>query len=188
MPQKALIVLADGFEDIEAITPADLLARAGIQVTVTGLTSTRVKAAKSSLTLIVPTTFSSVHNDFDALILPGGMPGAENLSRSAELITLIRTMHQQGKIIAAICAAPALILTKSGVLDGKKATCFPGMEHHFPKSITFLSSPVVRDGNIITSRGAGTAFLFGLTIIEALLGKNARDTIARTTVFEGSAP
>ena len=187
MTKTALVVLADGFEDIEAITPIDLLTRAGVLVTVAGLTSTHVKAAKSGLTMIAPTTLSCVQNNFDALILPGGMPGAQNLAHSSVLITKIRTMHQHKKIIAAICAAPALVLTKSGILEGKKATCFPGMESHFPKSVTFLSSPVVRDGNIITSRGAGTAFCFGLAIIEVLLGKGSRDTIARMTVSEGAA-
>ncbi|MFA5259934.1 MAG: DJ-1 family glyoxalase III [Candidatus Omnitrophota bacterium] len=186
MAKTALVILADGFEDIEATTPMDLLTRAGIQVTVAGLTSTHVKAAKSGLTIIVPTTLSAVHDNFDALILPGGMPGAENLANSSDLIARVRLMNQQKKIIAAICAAPALILTKAGILENKKATCFPGMENLFPESATHISSAVVRDDNIITSRGAGTAFSFSLTIIEALLGKGPREKIARTTGFEGN--
>lgn len=185
MPKTALVILADGFEDIEAATPIDLLSRAGIQVTVVGLTSTHVKAAKSGLTIIVPTTLSAVHDNFDALILPGGMPGAENLANSPDLMGRIRLMNQQKKIIAAICAAPALVLSKAGVLQDKKATCFPGMENHFPETATYLPSSVVRDENIITSRGAGTAFNFGLSIIEALLGHGPRAQIARTTGFEG---
>jgi len=182
--KKALVILADGFEDIEAITSIDLLMRAGTQVTVAGLTSTHVKAAKSGLTIIVPTRLSEVQDTFDALILPGGMPGAENLANSSEVVARVRLMNQQKKIIAAICAAPALVLTKAGVLEGKNATCFPGMENLFPKTTTFVASPVVQDGNIITSRGAGTAFSFGVTIVGALLGKGPREKIEQATAFE----
>ena len=186
MTKTALIILADGFEDIEAITPIDLMIRAGIRVTVAGLKSKSVTAAKSGLTVTVPTLFSCRQDKFDALVLPGGIPGSENLAQSSDLLVLIRTMHHQNKIIAAICAAPALVLAPSGILEGKKATCFPGMENSFPKSTTFIASPVVRDGNIITSRGAGTAFDFSLAIIDALLGKESCGKVARATVFQGN--
>ncbi len=184
MTKKALIILADGFEDIEAITPIDLLKRAGVQVTVAGLKSLQVKAAKSGLTVMTETTLESVQDDFDAIILPGGMPGAETLAQSEPVIHLIQNMHRQGKIIAAICAAPALVLTQAGILDGKSATCFTGMENHFSASTKFSAQDVVRDGNIITSRGAGTAFIFALTIIEALLDKKVRGKIAATTIYQ----
>ena len=183
MQAKALIILADGFEDIEAITPIDLLTRAGINVVVAGLESARVRAAKSGLTITAPVTLAEViADDFTAVILPGG-PGADLLAHSSMVQDLVLKMHNQGRIIAAICAAPALILAPLGLLNNKKATCFLGMEGHFPASATFTAQPVVCDGNIITSRGAGTAFAFGLAIIEVLAGRSIRDQVAQATVY-----
>jgi 4-methyl-5(b-hydroxyethyl)-thiazole monophosphate biosynthesis len=106
----------------------------------------------------------------DAVILPGGMPGAKNLSESKKVSEMINKANHERRVVAAICAAPALALAPTGILNGKKATCFPGMEKHFPSAVQFSEDRVVTDGNIVTSRGAGTAMEFSLKLVEQLMG------------------
>lgn len=182
MQKKALIILAEGFEEIEAVTPIDLLSRAGVDVLIAGLTSCTVTGAHSRLSVQCERLVDAVPDEFDALILPGGMPGARNLAESRALKKLIQTMAAAGKIIAAICASPALVLAPIGILDGKKATCYPSMETAFPASCTHSSDPVVIDGNVITSQGPGTAFPFSLAIIEELVSHEKRAEIERATL------
>ncbi len=179
---KALIVLAEGFEEIETVTPIDILRRAGITLLVTGLSNNIVKGSRG-VNIVTETTLDKAPNDFDACILPGGMPGAENLSRSEALRSRVLNMHAHGKVIAAICAAPALVLAPWGILKGKKATCFEGMEELFDSSVNFEKKDVVVDGNVITSRGAGTALDFSLALVESLKDKTTADTIARKTLY-----
>ncbi|MBF0385968.1 MAG: DJ-1/PfpI family protein [Candidatus Omnitrophica bacterium] len=181
---KAIIILADGFEDIEAVTPIDLLRRANVEVTVAGLDSVSVTGARGKIRITADTILDKAGVDYDAVILPGGMPGAANLAKSEKIRSLIIEMNKKGKIIAAICAAPALVLSPLGILNNKNATCFPGMENEFNPTTKFLKEQVVVDGKIITSRGAGTAFLFGLALVEALAGKKMRDEIALKTVYQ----
>lgn len=183
MTKKALFVLAEGFEEIEALTPVDLLRRAGVTVVVAGLHDIKVTGSHS-ITVIADTTLDAIDGDFDALVLHGGNPGAQNLAASEKLRALIQAFWSQEKIIAAICAAPAVVLAPTGILDGKKVCGFPGTEKSFRPSTTVLMDPIVVDGNIITSRGAGTAHAFGLAIIESLVGKERRDKIAEATLFE----
>ncbi|HNX82307.1 MAG TPA: DJ-1/PfpI family protein [Candidatus Omnitrophota bacterium] len=180
MTKKALIILADGFEETEGIATIDILRRAGIAVTVAGLTDTTV-ISSHKIKIIAETSLQNIHGDFDALILPGGSQGSENLHRSELVTALIKNMHTSGKIIAAICAAPATILAPIGILDTKTATCYPGMEDAFPPSTTFKPARVVIDGPLITSRAAGTTCEFALAIVEKLIGKEpaqkVRDSI-----------
>ncbi len=180
---KALIILAQGFEDIEAVTPIDLMRRAKIDVTVVGLGANIITGARG-IKIQTNTTLKKIKENFDAVILPGGMPGAENLANSKEVKSLLLEMHSKRKIIAAICASPALVLSPLGILNNKKATCFKGMEDHFEDTVTFVESTVVVDNSIITSRGAGTAFDFGLAIIEKLVDKDTADSVARTTLYK----
>jgi 4-methyl-5(b-hydroxyethyl)-thiazole monophosphate biosynthesis len=186
MAKKVILILADGFEEIEALTPIDLLRRAGVEVVIAGLSGKTQVSARGVrvgcdvlLADILPTA-----SNFDALVLPGGGKGAENLAASRDVLTLTEGMHKARKIIAAICAAPAVVLSKTSVLDGKSATCFPGMENDFEPRTTFRAQPVVVDGNVVTSRGAGTALAFALTLIELLVDKPTRDKIARAIVAE----
>lgn len=181
MSKKALIILAEGFEEIEASAPIDILRRAGIEVVVAGLTAEKVTGAHKA-TIIADTKFEDVESDFDACILPGGMPGAGNLASSEKVKSVIAIMHQNGKLIAAICASPALVLAPLGILDNKSATCYPSMETGFSKNTVFKTDDVVIDGNIITSRGPGTAMKFALAIVEKLLGKNVSDEIKEATL------
>lgn len=180
MAKRALIILADGFEDIEAIACIDILRRAGIELVVAGLNNLQVKSARGKITVWAETTFAQTERNFDALILPGGLPGAESLAGSSAVIKLVKEMFNQGKIIAAICAAPALVLAKAGVLDGKTATCFPGDESDFPKTTKYKNERVVIDGNLITSQAAGTALEFALAIVCVLSGEEVANKVKKT--------
>ena len=141
-----------------------------------GLSGREVKGAHG-IKISADVLLKDAAQDIDALILPGGSPGAENLAKSKELAGLIIKMFKAQKIIAAICAAPSLVLDPTGILENKKATCFPGMENLFSARVKFLKDRVVRDGNLITSRGPGTAMAFSLAIVEALAGKKTADTL-----------
>ena len=174
--KRAIVVLADGFEEIEAVTPIDLLRRAGIEVIVAGLDRTTVTGARG-VKVQCDTTLEQLQGDFDAIILPGGANGAKNLAASSRLSKLLVQFNQDQKLIAAICAAPVVVLTSLGILDNKNATCFPGMEQGFAKSTTFRDNRVVGDGNVITSRGPGTALDFSLSIIEKLTDKTLADRV-----------
>ncbi|MFQ5952664.1 MAG: DJ-1/PfpI family protein, partial [Candidatus Omnitrophota bacterium] len=115
--------------------------------------------------------------------LPGGLPGAENLSKSAKMKDLILAMNSKNKIIAAICASPALVLAPLGVLKGKRAACYPSMEENFSPEIEYAEENIIQDGNIITSKGPATAFSFALKIAENLVGKDTADTVGRQMLY-----
>ena len=182
MSNKAAVLLADGFEEIEAVTPVDILRRAGFDVVVAGvggLTLTGSRALKVS----ADTLIDHLDPDLDILVLPGGGLGARNLGMSPQARTLTERVIAAGGIVGAICAAPVLTLGAWGLLSGKKATCFPGMENKFPKDVLFSVDPVVIDGKIVTSRGAGTAMVFSLALIKSTMGEEKVEEIARTIVL-----
>lgn len=181
--KKAVVCLAEGFEDVEAVMPIDLLRRAGVSVTVAGVTGWEIVSSRGIRIVADALLSDLVPGDADALVLPGGMPGASNLAASSDVSSWIDACTSQGSIVAAICAAPAVVLGKAGVLKGKRFTCFPGHEKDVEGAV-FVEQPVVRDENIITSRGLGTAAQFGLEIIRALLGDDMRDKIAKATLIE----
>ncbi len=184
MNKKALVILASGFEEIEAVTPIDLLKRAGIDVTVCGVGEKSITGGRAKITVVTEKNIADISEDFDAIILPGGMPGAANLAASPKVNELITKAHQTKKIIAAICASPVIVLTPLGILKNKTATCFPGMEKDFHPTTTFKKQSTVVDGNIITSQGAGTSFDFSLKIIEQLLGIEAVKKVKIATVAD----
>ncbi|MEW5895955.1 MAG: DJ-1 family glyoxalase III [Candidatus Omnitrophota bacterium] len=178
MKKSALIILADGFEEIEAVTPIDILRRAGIDVMIAGLNNKENFVTGShGIAIKTDIALESAGSDFDACILPGGTPGSPNLAKSDLVSSFLTIMNREKKLIAAICAAPALVLAPAGILDRKKATCFPGMEDSFNESTVFVEEAVVIDSNVITSRGAGTAIQFALAIIAKLLNKETSDSI-----------
>lgn len=181
MPKKAVIILAEGFEDIETVTPIDILRRADIDVTVAGLSDAKVKGARGTV-VIADKKLDDMSTDFDAVILPGGS-GAVKLAASDKVRKIIIDMYNNGKIIAAICAAPALVLSPLGILKGKKATSFPGEKASMDKECIYKEDSVVVDGNLITSRGPGTALLFSLAIVEKMLGKEAGERIKKATLY-----
>ena len=172
-----LVPLAQGCEELEAITITDLLVRAGITVTTCGLDGLPVKASRG-ITIIPDTSIDKVVNQsFDLIVLPGGLPGADHLRDSAQLQTLIKKQAADNKYVAAICAAPKA-LAQAGALEGKTATSFPGVLAALDNAnITISENAVEIDGNIVTSRSAGTAMEFALSLIELLEGKEKREEV-----------
>lgn len=181
------VFLATGFEEIEALTPVDLLRRVGVEVKLVKIQSAKDAADNMNvtgargITVVCDITLDEVKaDDAQLVILPGGMPGTINLLECKQLMDLVDTLNDQGKRIAAICAAPAKILGERGMLKGKKATCYPGMEN-LMKGAEFTTESVVTDGNITTSRGMGTAMEFGLEMVRLLCGevvaKDLRDGV-----------
>jgi 4-methyl-5(b-hydroxyethyl)-thiazole monophosphate biosynthesis len=176
MPKTALLILAEGFEEVEAIGPVDFLRRAGVRVTIAGLTDLTVKSARH-IGVAADILLKDLKEMPDAVILPGGFSGATNLAKSREVAELVKKMNAAGKVVAAICAAPAAVLAPLGILDGKKATCYPGCESDFSKATVHSMGRVVEDGNIITSQGPGTALEFAFVIAVRLAGKEMAETV-----------
>ncbi len=179
---SVLVPLAEGFEDLEAVTITDLLTRAGVETVTAGLLPGPVRGSRG--TSIVPSCQldEAMDKDFDMIVLPGGQPGATHLEQDKRIISLIQTMYNKGKYVTAICAAPK-VLALAGVLNNKQATCYPGTftEKDFPK-IALSNDPVVVSDTVITSRSPGTAMDFTLTLIEVLLGKEERDLVEQGLV------
>ena len=176
MPKKAIIILAEGFEEIEAVTVIDVLRRAGVDLKIAGLSGKSVKGAHN-LQVQADMTLDEYDGSADAVILPGGMPGSKHLNRSRKVAEIVQKMNSQGKVLGAICAAPALALAPAGVLNGRKATCYPGFENNFSASVRFSEDRVVVDQNIITSRGPGTALDFALELVEKLVDKKEAEKL-----------
>ncbi|HWR12921.1 MAG TPA: DJ-1 family glyoxalase III [Rectinemataceae bacterium] len=177
--KKACVLIAEGFEEVEALTPVDYLRRAGVEVTLFGLGGRSVRGARG-ITVVADAVLedASVDVGFDAVVVPGGMPGAKNLAESRAAREFIVRHFEGGKLVAAICAAPAVVLHEGcGILKGRRFTGYPGTERQVTGAV-FTSGRVVVDGNLITSRGAGTAGEFAIAIIEALMGENAARTVA----------
>jgi len=169
---KILIPLADGFEEIEAVTNIDVLRRAGLDVITAGIGSKKING-DHGIKIETDTEISEVSaDDLSAVVLPGGMPGAANLRDSAELLKLIRAVNEKGNLCAAVCAAP-IVLEAAGILTGKNATSYPGFGDQMD-SANYREERVVIDGNIITGRGPGVAMEFALTIVEYLLDGKER--------------
>ena len=166
---KVLVPLAQGCEEIEAVTVIDILRRAGIEVLSAGLDAHPVRASRGVMLIPDTTLESAMQQEFDMIVLPGGQPGTNNLKADTRIIALIAKMSAQGKYVAAICAAPSVLAT-AGLLDGKNATGFPGTLDPFPL-VHLQHTAVVTDGKLITSRGPGTAIDFALTLVETLVGK-----------------
>lgn len=177
------VFLADGFEEIEALTPVDLLRRAGVEVKTVSIypdrknvTGARAIEVKADITIDGVDTGMA-----DIIVLPGGMPGTVNLLECRELMDMVDEQNGQKKRIAAICAAPARILGSKGLLKGKKATCYPGLENMMDGATPVIKT-VVTDENITTSRGLGTALDFACELITLLCGKEKSDEIRASVV------
>ena len=174
---RILVPLAQGCEELEAITVIDLLRRAGQEVISVGLDAAPVTASRGVRLLPDSTLEKVMHEKFDMIVLPGGLPGAEHLDNDPRIHQLLARMHQEGCYTAAICAAPK-VLANAGLLDGRRATSYPGVLDIslFPQ-VELVALPVVRDGRVVTSRGPGTAMDFALELIELLAGRDERDHV-----------
>jgi len=174
---RVLVPLAQGCEELEAITITDLLVRAGVEVTTAGLDDKPVTASRGAR-LIPDTSIDAIRDQvFDLIVLPGGLPGADYLRDNERLQTLLKSHAGEGRYVGAICAAPKA-LAAAGLLSGKKATAYPGvLEALGDDQIDVKDTAIEIDGNIVTSRGPGTAMDFALTLIELLEGPEKRDEV-----------
>lgn len=177
------LFLANGFEEIEALCPLDLLRRAGVEVTTVGIGGDVIRGSHG---IIVHADIPDImyrDSNPDMIILPGGMPGAKNLDESKTVDVAIKAAQKKGAYIAAICAAP-FVLGKRGLLSGKNATCFPGFEDELEGANIIKDSGVVVDGNIVTARGMGVAQRFGLTLVSLLRGEETAKNIEKSIQTE----
>jgi 4-methyl-5(b-hydroxyethyl)-thiazole monophosphate biosynthesis len=174
---RVLVPLAQGCEEIEAVTIIDLLRRAGIEVISAGLDAKPVRASRGVMLIPDTTLDDALKHAYDMVVLPGGQPGTNNLDADDRIRALLKKMAEAGKFTAAICAAPK-VLANAGLLEGKRATAFPGTLEKLHLTDTRLEhAPVVKDGKVITSRGPGTAMDFALSLIEILVSKAKRDEV-----------
>ena len=174
---KVAIILAEGFEEVEAIAPIDVLRRAGVEVIIAGLTPEPVASARN-VKIVPDTTVDNLKpEELDMVILPVGAGGVERLKQDPRVERLIKAMQEKKKLIGAICAAPTA-LAKFGVLEGKRATVYPSLVEEI-KPAHFVDQPVVEDENIVTSQGPGTALEFGLKLAEKLVGKEKAMEVAQ---------
>lgn len=171
---SVLVPLAQGCEELEAVTVIDLLRRAGIEVVTAGLDAGPVRASRGTRLLPDVTLDEAMRRDYDMVVLPGGLPGADHLRGDARILALLRRMAAAGRYTAAICAAPKVLAT-AGLLDGRRVTAYPGtLDGLTVPRMTLLGDAVVRDGAVITSRGPGTAMDFALELVEILAGRETR--------------
>lgn len=183
--KRVLIPLADGFEDLEAVTLTDLLRRARIEVVAAGLRPGLVQGARGIRVQPDALLDDVLDEEFDMIALPGGLPGAEHLKNDARVQSLLKRMAGAGHYTAAICAAP-MALAQAGLLDGRRVTGYPGViDRLAPPGSQYLSDAVVVDGKVVTSRGPGTAMDFALTLIELLVGRGVREDVEAGLVRTG---
>jgi 4-methyl-5(b-hydroxyethyl)-thiazole monophosphate biosynthesis len=174
---RVLVPLANGCEELEAVTVIDLLRRAGIEVVSAGLLPGIVTASRGTRLMPDTTLENVLRDEFDMVVLPGGMPGAQHLREDPRIIGLLKKMAEQGRYTAAICAAPT-VLAEAGLLCGKRATSYPGfLDKMDVQGMAYLKDAVVQDGKVLTSRGPGTALDFALALVEVLSGKGKRDEV-----------
>ena len=163
--KKIAVLFKDGYEEIEALTPVDILRRANVSVDMIGMDSKQVKSSHQII-IEMDKLFDETINEYDGIVLPGGLPGSTNLRDDQRVIDLIKSFHEQHKLIAAICAGP-IALGKAGILKDKVCTCSPGFEDQLTGA-TYQEAIVQIDGNIITGKGPAAALEFGYSILEYL--------------------
>ncbi|MCD7978734.1 MAG: DJ-1/PfpI family protein [Tannerellaceae bacterium] len=175
--KKAFVFLATGFEEMEAIGTIDVLRRGGVETTTVSITGEATVTGAHGIPVVADVLLSDTDlSDADALVLPGGMPGSNNLNACEPLKEALSKQYNQQKLVAAICAAP-IVLGGLGFLEGRTATCYPSFEPQLTGATTTVN-PVEVDGNVITGRGPGLVFNFGLAIVEYLQGKATADEVA----------
>lgn len=180
---KLGIFMADGCEEIEGLAVVDILRRAKMEINTISINKTDKVTGSHNITFLTDAIFEDVNfGELEGIILPGGMPGTLNLGKHEGVVSLVKEFAAAGKLVCAICAAPS-VLGAAGVLQGKKATCFPGFEEKLTGA-NCLTDNVVTDGNIITSRGMGTVIDFGLAIVSYLKGPSAADDVKSHIVYK----
>lgn len=168
-PRTVLVPLAEGFEEIEAVTIIDVLRRAGVEVCVAGLKPGAVRGAHG-ITLATDQALAEVDPaTLRMLVLPGGMPGAKHLAQDERVLALVRALAASGRTVAAICAAPT-VLARAGILEGRQVTAYPSFRGELAGAEVLAGPPVVRSGQVVTSQGVGTALEFALELVRELAG------------------
>lgn len=181
---KTGIFMAQGCEEIEGLTVVDILRRAGLEIEMISVSGTTSVTGSHGITFLADTVFENVNFDeLDGVVLPGGMPGTIKLSEHSGVNSVIRKFAKEGKLVAAICAAPS-VLGAAGILEGRHAVCHPGFEDKLTGAFTSEDSAVT-DGNIITSRGMGTAIDFALAIVKYLKDDEAVSDLKKKLVYDG---
>jgi 4-methyl-5(b-hydroxyethyl)-thiazole monophosphate biosynthesis len=184
MVKTALVPIAGGTEEIEAVCIIDTLRRSGVEVTVASVGKLQVTASRGVKIVADKVIAECVKNRYDLIALPGGLPGAEHLRDSAELIELLREQKKAGRLYAAICASPAVVLQHHKLLEGKKATCYPSLQNKLnPEHLS--TERVVVDGNCITGQGPAVAIEFALKLLELLCGGAKRNEVAKAMLVDG---
>lgn len=175
------VLLAEGFEEVEALTPVDLLRRAGVETRLVGVTGETVCGARG-IRVVTDLPMDDIDlAQADMIVLPGGMPGTTNLYADKRVTSAVRAMYEAEKYVAAICAAPSVILGGMGLLKGRRATCYPGME-----GAEAVPATCVTDGKIITACGVGGALDFACALITALISREKADEIAFSVVYHAA--
>lgn len=180
MTEKVFVFLAPGFEDTEAIGTIDVLRRGGLNVQTVSVTGTREVESAHGVKVIADSTIEQLNEEEKplALVLPGGLPGADNLHACGKLLAMLRKQKEADRLIAAICASPGVVLGQEGLLEGHKATCYPSFEKFFKGNVEYLPEPIIRDRNIITAQGPAFAYDFGLAILAHLKGEAVAQEVA----------
>lgn len=181
---KILVPIAQGSEEMEAVIAIDVLRRAGMDVCVAAVGELNTRCSRDVVIQADITLSELAAQDWDLILLPGGMPGAKHLSESEHLLELLEAQLKQGRWLAAICAAPEVVLARAGLIADKVATCHPGFQQQLATQVAELSlDRVVVDGNLVTSQGPGTAFEFALTLVELLKGPALRLELEKAMVI-----
>ena len=181
--KRAVILFAEGYETVEALLVVDLLRRGGVEVTMASITEDEFVRSSHGVNVEMDAVLGEVDVlDYDAIILPGGMPGTKYLEEYKPLTELLTDFYQNGGKVAAICAAPS-VLGDLGILKGKKACCYPGFEEHLTGAQVVFDQ-VAQDGNVTTSRGMGTAIPFALSLVSQLVSEEKAQELAQSIIFK----
>lgn len=181
--KKTAVLFATGYEEVEALTVVDLLRRAKIGCDMISVEDQECVTSSHGVSIFMDAKFSETDfSRYDGVILPGGIPGTPNLAADERVLALLRSFADAGKLTAAICAAPT-VLAKAGLLEGKKAGCYPGMDQQLTGAKVCFD-PVSVDGTVITGRGLGAAIPFGLSIVQYFEGKELADALAAAIVYK----
>ena len=182
-PKKVVVLLAEGFEEVEATTPIDFLRRAGLEVQIlgVGVGPDRIVKGSRGIDIRAELSLEAFRETPDCVVLPGGLAGAENLQKSEAARVLVQRVHEAGGVIGAICAAPGVVLGSWDMLQGQDFTCYPGFESRVPQG-RHSENRVVTSGQFVTSRAAGTAAEFAIELIRVLAGQDAADKVRTSTL------
>jgi len=181
---KVYVFLADGFEDIEALAPIDILRRGGMKVVTISVMESQLVESAHGVNVMADALFEDVRSfeDADLLVLPGGMPGATNLFAHQGLCNILLSQYKRQRRIAAICASPGVVLAPLGILDGKRATCYPGFEQAFADT-TYTADLVTTDGLVTTACGPGAAMAFGYELLTLLGAAEAAEALKEGMMY-----